>query len=177
MLYFWCLNNRKISLSFKYTAATLSLLSLMFCLLSYLLQIPSFLQWNSICFFPLKRFKLTKHQKPQPLCFWQRFLSIIGIPIHIEYAWIFINHLEVVVTFFQKLPLVRDVALSISRKDDHSACIFHDFAVGQHFCVTHLLANCHRNAVRNRCARNLLEPLFNNKSECLTRWQVMYRFQ
>ena len=52
-------------------------------------------------FFPLKRFKLTKHQKPQLLCFWQRFLSISGIPIHIEYAWFFINHPEVVVTFLK----------------------------------------------------------------------------
>ena len=69
------------------------------------------------------------------------------------------------------------MALAISRKDDHSACIFRDFAVGQHFCVTHLLAYCHQNAVRIRCARYLLEPRFNNKSECLTRWQVMYRFQ
>ena len=38
---------------------------------------------------------------------------------------------------FFKCPLVRDVAQAISRKDDHSACIFRDIALGQHFCVTH----------------------------------------
>ena len=94
-----------------------------------------------------------------------------------EYVWFFINHLVFVVTLFFKCPLVRDVALAISRKDNHSACIFCDIAVGLHFCVTHLPAYCRQNAVRNRCARNLLEPNFNNKSECLTHWQVMYHFQ
>jgi len=78
---------------------------------------------------------------------------------------------------FKKCPLVLDVALAISRKDDHSACIFRYIAVGQHFCATHLPAYCHQNAVWNRCAQNLLEPHCNNKSECLTRWQVMYCFQ
>ena len=80
-------------------------------------------------------------------------------------------------TSLQKCPPVRDAALAISRKDDHSACIYRDFTVGQHFCVTHLPAYCHQNAVRNRCARDLLEPRFNNKSECWTLWQMMYRFQ
>ena len=81
------------------------------------------------------------------------------------------------VHIFKKCPPVRDVALAISRKDDHSTCIFRDFAVDQHFCVTHLPAYCHQNAVRNRCAQNPLEQHFNNKSDLLTHWQVMYHFQ
>jgi len=109
--------------------------------------------------------------------FLTKIFSNSGIPLIIEYVWFFINHLEFVVTIFFKCPLVRDVALAISRKDDHSACIFCDIAMGQHFCVTHLPAYCHQNAVWNRCARNLLGPHFNNKSECLTCWHVMYHFQ
>ena len=99
-----------------------------------------------------------------------------GIPLIIMY--IILHKSPGVCCFiFFKCPLVRDVAQAISRKDDHLACIFRDIALGQHFCVTHIKAYCHQNAVRNRCARNLLEPPFNNKSECLTHWQVMYRFQ
>ena len=96
----------------------------------------------------LKQFKLMKLPKMRLLCFGQRFLSNSGIPLIIEYVWFFINHL-----------VVRDAALAILRKDDHSACTFCNFAVCQHFCVTHLLAYCHQNAVRNRCAQNLLKLL------------------
>ena len=163
---------------------------IVFFLLSYFLQIPSYLQWNSLCFCSIlnnrkiisvlyNQFIKTIQIDETPgyiLCFWQRFLSISRIPLIIEYAGFFINHL-VCSIYLLKCPPVRDAALAISRKDDHSACIFRDFAVGQHFCATHLPAYCHQNAVQNRCARNLLEPHFNNKSECLTRRQVMYWFQ
>jgi len=101
--------------------------------------------------------------------FLTKIFSNSGIPLIIEYRMIFHKLPGVCCYIFFKCPLVRDVALAISRKDNHSACIFHNIAVGQHFCVTHLPAYCHENAVRNRCARSLLDSHFNNKSECLTR--------
>ena len=109
--------------------------------------------------------------------FRQRFLSIIGIAIHRVCMILHKSPGCCCYIFLKKCPPVQDAALEISRKDAHSACIYRDFALGRHFCVTHLPAYCHQNAVQNRCALNLLDPLFNNKSECLTRWLVMYRFQ
>jgi hypothetical protein len=92
VLYFWFLNNRKISLLFKKSSHDIYLnwwnrgytgIAFSYVFLIVLYTSNTFLSTTEFhMFFPLKRFKLTKHQKPLLLCFWQRFLSISGILIH-----------------------------------------------------------------------------------------------